>query len=236
LLRFSIFGGNAKTIEDLFVYIDIFSNFLPIILFFVFLKKVRHEIGFRVITIYAISSFVINYWITLTTTSNTFLYEVFTLTEINLFLAFIYTQLKNPKVKSLTIIVGILYTIFFLIYTLLLKAVKGIDSIPIGVETIIILGFSFYYLYERMNDTTTLFIYNTYQFWIILGIVLYLAGSFFIYVFASYLRNYDDIKHFWIITNVFSILKNIFFCIAIYIHARPSKESIQYNTELSRLN
>ena len=201
-----------------------------------FFKKVQHEIGFRVITAYAISSFVINYWITVTSTTNTALYEVFTLIEIFLFLAFIYTQVKSHKTKSLAIVVGILYTIFFLIYTLLLKAVRGIDSIPIGVETIIILGCSFYYLYERMNDTTTLFIYNTYQFWIILGIVLYLAGSFFIYVFASYLRNYDDIKQFWMITNVFSTIKNIFFCIAIYIHAKPSKESIRYNSELSRLN
>jgi hypothetical protein len=114
--------------------------------------------------------------------------------------------------------------------------VKGIDSIPIGVETIIILIFSFYYLYERMNDTTTLFIYNTYQFWIVLAIVLYLAGSFFIYIFASYLRNNDEISKYWIITNIFSILKNIFFAIAVYINAKPSKDSIRYDLELRSLN
>jgi len=86
-----------------------------------------------------------------------------------------------------------------------------------------------------MNDTTTLFIYNTYQFWVILGMVLYLAGSFFIYIFASHLRNYDIYKY-WFVTNIFSIIKSILFCIAIYVNAKPSKESLKYNQEISRLN
>jgi hypothetical protein len=172
---------------------------------------------------------------TLTSTKNIFLYESFTLVEYILFSLFIYTQIQKKKAKKFLIIASIGFTIFFLTYTLLAKAVKAIDSVPIGVEAIIILGFAFYYLYERMNDLSTLFIYNTNQFWVILGIVLYLAGSFFIYIFASYLRN-DDISKFWFITNIFSILKNIFFCIAFFNHAKPSKESIKYNLELSQLN
>lgn len=226
----------AKTIEDLFVYTDIFSNLLPITLFFIFFSKVKKDAGLRIITIYAIASFIINYTITLTSNTNTILYETFTLIEFTLFICFIYSQLSNKSGRTAIIAAIITFAVFLFIYTFLAKAVKGIDSVPIGVETIIILGFAFYYLYERMNDTTTLFIYNTYPFWVVLGMVLYLAGSFFIYIFASYLRNYDDIRQFWIITNVFSIIKNIFFCIAIYIHAKPSKESIKYNLELSRLN
>jgi len=144
--------------------------------------------------------------------------------------------MQNKKAKFLSIILALAFAIFFFIYSFLAKAALGFDSIPTGVESIIILSFCFYYLYERMNDTTTLFIYNTYQFWIILGIALYLAGSFFIYIFASYLRNDGFLDKYWFITNIFSIVKTIFFCISIFIHARPSKESLQYNLELSRLN
>jgi hypothetical protein len=86
-----------------------------------------------------------------------------------------------------------------------------------------------------MNDTTTLFIYTKPAFWIILGIVLYLAGSFFVYLFASYLSR-DELTRFWIITNIFSILKNIFFAIAVYINAKPSNDSIRYDLELRSLN
>jgi hypothetical protein len=86
-----------------------------------------------------------------------------------------------------------------------------------------------------MNDTFTLFIYTKPAFWVILGIVLYLAGSFFVYIFASYLTE-DELAKYWVITNIFSILKNIFFCIAIYINAHPSKESLKYDLEISSLN
>jgi len=235
LLRFSIFGSKAKTIENLFSYTDIFSNFLPILLFLFFLGKVKDDVGLRIIIGYAVANFVINFIIAITSTKNTFLYEGFTLVEFVLFIFFIYSQLKNKTGRVAIVVSTIAFAVFFLMYTYFGKAVKGIDSIPIGVETIIILGFSFYYLYHRMNDTTTLFIYNTHQFWVILGIVLYLAGSFFIYIFASYLRNYN-LEDYWFITNIFSILKNIFFSIAIFNQAKPSKESIKYNLELSRLN
>jgi hypothetical protein len=130
---------------------------------------------------------------------------------------------------------SVIYVIFYISYLFINKTGFLAVSVPIGVETIFILTFSFYYLYEQMNDTTTLFIYNKPPFWIILGIVLYLAGSFFIYLFASYLTA-DELKKFWVITNLFSILKNILFCIAIYINAKPSKEILQYDLELSSLH
>lgn len=128
------------------------------------------------------------------------------------------------------------FVLFFIVYTYVLPhSVKYIDSVPIGVETILLLTFSFYYLYEQTNDTTTMFIYSKSTFWVILGIVLYLAGSFFIYIFADTVDP-KEIRHFWFVTNILSILKNIFFCIAIYIHSRPPKEKLSYSVELGRLN
>ncbi|MDQ3277122.1 MAG: hypothetical protein M3Q06_02275, partial [Bacteroidota bacterium] len=110
-----------------------------------------------------------------------------------------------------------------------------IDSIQIGVETIIILIFSYYYLYERMNDTTTLYVYSTFSFWIVIGMVLYLAGSFFIYIFADSLPK-ADVDKYWIVTNVLSILKNIFFAIAIIVNSKPQKKFPLSDLELSSLN
>ncbi|MGZ4036474.1 MAG: hypothetical protein ACXVPQ_01525 [Bacteroidia bacterium] len=106
----------------------------------------------------------------------------------------------------------------------------AIDSVPIGIETILILIFSFYYFYEQMQDTTNLFIYTRYPFWIVLGMVLYLSGSFFIYIYSSQLSQ-EEIRKYWIFTNIFSILKNIFFAIAIVVNASHSiqKSSKKYN-------
>jgi hypothetical protein len=155
--------------------------------------------------------------------------------EYSLFAGFIYHQLKNKNAKRILSVSILLFTIFLSLFTIFFKGKTFIDSIPIGVETILILAFGFYFLYEQTNDTTTLFIYNKPAFWVIFGMILYLAGSFFIYIFANYTTR-TVIEPYWFITNIASIVKNIFFCIAIYINAKPSKESIKYNLELSQLN
>ncbi len=185
--------------------------------------------------LYVLLSFIINYLVLTTDTSNTLLYEGLTLIEYLLFALFIYLLLKSKKIKFVVLIASFVYVVFHILYSLFYKVSFLGVSIPIGVETIFILVFSFYYLYEQMNDTFTLFIYTKPAFWVILGIVLYLAGSFFVYIFASYLTE-DELAKYWVITNIFSILKNIFFCIAIYINAHPSKESLKYDLEISSLN
>jgi hypothetical protein len=127
----------------------------------------------------------------------------------------------------LIIILSILFTFFIITYNLLTH-VKAIDSIPIGVECILILIFSFFYLYEQMKDTDSLFIYSTTPFWIILAMMLYLAGSFFIYIYASQLPH-KDVAKYWVLTNIFSILKNIFFSIAILVNAYQLAKKPNYN-------
>ncbi len=99
---------------------------------------------------------------------------------------------------------------------------KNIDSVPIGIETILILIYSFYYFYEQINDTSNLFIYITYQFWIVIGIMIYLAGSFFIYIFANHVDR-QTLNQYWFLTNVFYVIKNILFVVAILIHVKQSK-------------
>jgi hypothetical protein len=75
-----------------------------------------------------------------------------------------------------------------------------------------------------MNEMNTQVIYGKYQFWIVLGIMIYLAGSFFIYVFASQVDR-RTLNEFWYLTNVFYILKNILFATGIIIFFNQKKNS-----------
>ncbi|HEX2533784.1 MAG TPA: hypothetical protein VHK69_08615, partial [Chitinophagaceae bacterium] len=72
------------------------------------------------------------------------------------------------------------------------------------------------------NDTSTLFIYSKFTFWIVLGIIMYLAGSFFIYIFAA---QRPETRDYWYLTNVFSIFKSILFTIAFIIHGITQKKN-----------
>ena len=227
----------------MFAYIDTFSNLIPIFLFFLYRKTKNEFKGVRLIILYLVCSFLITYSLKYTQDNYPGFYrdlyvilsEVSTFIEYGMFAGFIYYQLKSNTAKKLLLISIAAFSIFLVIFNVFFKVETFIDSIPIGVETILILGFGFYFLYEQTNDTTTLFIYTKPAFWVIFGIILYLAGSFFIYIFANYTTK-KIISQYWFVTNIASIIKNIFFCIAIFINAKPSKESIKYNLELSQLN
>lgn len=147
---------------------------------------------------------------------------MFTTVESVAFVSFLYVQIQSKSVKKVLFVLGLGLLAFNVFYPFFSSGVNQIDSVPIGVETIIVMIFSFYYLYERTNDTTTLYIYSTFPFWVVIGMVLYLSGSFFIYLFADSLTKLELHKY-WIITNVLSIMKNIFFAIGIIVNSKPPK-------------
>jgi len=63
-----------------------------------------------------------------------------------------------------------------------------------------------------------------YRFWIILGILLYLSGSFFIYILADQIGA-EELRRMWILTFLFYIVKGIFFAISILIYKRQSPKN-----------
>lgn len=158
--------------------------------------------------------------------------ELYTLFEAAAFISFLFTQIINKAVRKAVFLIGILFLALFAVF---IYFEYPIDSVAIGIETIIILVFSFYFLYERTNDTETLYIYSTFQFWVVIGMILYLGGSLFIYVFASNLSQEERISY-WIITNILSILKNIFFAIAILVNSKPPKKLPPSDFGFSSLN
>lgn len=153
-----------------------------------------------------------------------YLYSFITGFEYALFSFFIFLNVVSKPIKKVIIFSIAAFTIFQIIYTLL-NPNLSFDSVSIGIETILILFFSFYFLYEQINKPEIIFLYNTYHFWIITGFIIYLAGSFFIYLFAIYLPP-AELAPLWPIINIFSVLKNIFFSIGILVfalHLNPKK-------------
>ena len=150
-----------------------------------------------------------------------YFHSFITLFEYNFICLFFYLCIKNKYVKKAIIFSSVAFSLFLAIYTYSIKPAR-IDSIPIGIETILVLVTSFYYLYEQINNSEILFIYNEYSFWIVSGIMLYLAGSFFIFIYANEIP-IESIGQYWMFINVFYILRNIFFIIGIVVFALQTK-------------
>lgn len=126
---------------------------------------------------------------------------------------------------------SIAFTVFLVFYYFNAKY-RSVDSVPIGIQTILILIYAFYYFFEQMNNTSNLFIYSRYPFWIITGIMIYLAGSFFIYIFANQIDK-KFLLNYWFLTNIFYSLKNLLFALGILFNVNQKKKSLKIRPYLN---
>ncbi|HEX2608898.1 MAG TPA: hypothetical protein VHK91_16050 [Flavisolibacter sp.] len=218
----------TKTIEDLFYYLVFLSDFLIIVQVLFFSQKVKNKRILWLIAAYCCLNSLSNY--TTTTATSTISYyslAFFTIAEYLVFAYFYFTVIKSSLFRKLILIFSIIFSIVVII-NYLQRYGQAIDSVPIGIETILILLYSFYYLYEQMNDLSDSFIYNRYHFWLAIGIMVYLGGSFFIYIFADTIDR-TILNDYWFLTYAFYIIKNIFFLIgfASYNNTKPNKNQLR---------
>jgi hypothetical protein len=217
----------AKTIEDLFVFIAIYSSVLYLLLFYFNFKQAKTQIVLNTIGIYLGYEFITDQIAYFFTSSRVvfFVYSLFTIIELLLFCFCFFQLIKSKVVKNTIPVVSIIFTLFAMIYFLTTRK-KVIDTIPIGIETLIIICYSCYYLYEQVSDlTTTTFIYDRYSFWVVSGILMYLAGSCFIYIFANQVDQATR-SEYWIFTNAFIIIKKLLFAIGLLVFIKTRKTSI----------
>jgi hypothetical protein len=222
----------AISIENLFIYLSAISDFILIVWFFFLLDRTKKDRKILVIFVYCIASLALNYFGEHLHKGKIYYYTIFTLIEYLIFASFFYLIFPSKKMKVIIGALSFMFVAFTVLYILKNPNIK-IDSFCIGIETILIILYSFYYMYQELRETKQSFIYNNYRFWIISGILIYLAGSFFIYIFANQLKSVL-LTDYWALTNAFYIIKNVFFAIAIkqYLNAGKIKNSpkgISYN-------
>jgi hypothetical protein len=228
--------AKTKTIENLFNYLAFYSDLLPIFFFILFIKKIKRNRAAWIIICYLVFDFLINLalleFIPPKYHNKTF--PVATFFESLFFAYFFYLIIKAKSLRISIIITSIVLALTSLIYYFysyyyaytVLKRTIHLDSIPIAIETIAIFLFTFFYFFEQINDTENLFVYNKPSFWSVLGILLYLAGSFFVYISANSI-SIKQLQQYWIITNISSILKNVFFVVTIFLMAKQTEKKKQ---------
>jgi hypothetical protein len=138
-----------------------------------------------------------------------------------------WMNIRSRKFKRVIVILSIAFVLFQIIYFFIGEP-KGLDTIPIGIQTILILIFSFYFFYEQLKESVTP-IYDHFFFWITIGLIIYLAGSFFMYILAEDLNkiNRKQLLEYWFITYVVDIIKNFFFFISALVFLKQSKSVVR---------
>jgi hypothetical protein len=150
-------------------------------------------------------------------------FPVYTLLEYFFFTILIFQQLKLKRQKIIVIILSISFFIFQVL-SYFFAPKKNLDSIPIGIETILVFVFIFFFLYEQLRDVKDIPIYDHYFFWVSIGLFIYLGGSFFIYLLADSVTA-KEILRYWFFTYIVEIIKNLLFVTAILIYSKNQNKT-----------
>jgi len=155
--------------------------------------------------------------------------SLFTIIEFCSFGFFFYFNLKNNLLKKLIFFTIIAFIIFCLTNLFLqFSAFENLDTIPVTFQAIFIMTLCVIYFFEQIRNPKALFIYSTSEFWIVTGILVYLAGTFFIFIYSSNLTQ-EELNTYWPINYVFNAIKNILFGLGIYIHGRNQRKAVEKN-------
>jgi hypothetical protein len=152
------------------------------------------------------------------------LYDIiFTFLEYSFFTLFLWFIIVNKNFKKIIIGLSFCFYSFQVVYFIIDKSDR-LDSIPVGVETILLFIYIIYFLYEQFKSQRNTYIYNHPGFWIAIGIMIYLGGSFFLYILVNHLDQ-EQIDKYVQFTYVADILKNIFLVTAICLYLRKDEKT-----------
>ena len=142
----------------------------------------------------------------------------YTIFEYCIFTLIFWINFRKDKIRRLILPISILFFGFQLYYVFTTER-KGLDSIPIGIETILLLLYAIYFFYSFAKRLSDSYIYTHYVFWISVGILIYLGGSFFFFILFEQL-SVDQKNDFGNLTYFAEIIKNFLFVIALFTYSR----------------
>ena len=166
---------------------------------------------------------------------NNYFQGIYTLLEYSFFSYIFWVNTHNKPFKKLIIVVSLLFSLYQFFYITSVKF-ERLDSISIGIETILVFIYIFYFFYEFSKNTKDVFIYNHYGFWLAVGIMIYLGGSFFFYILINSLDE-NEVDKFGTMTYVAEIIKNLLFAFSIYIYKKhPLKQTRNHSKKIPNLD
>lgn len=222
--------GKIQIIEKLFLHIVCYSYLLIPLSFFLSKNRFKDRIPFF-IAIYGVVFFCLLMVYADVPKNYKKAYQfIYTYTEY-LFLTFlIWPTIRGKKFKRVIVILSISFLAFQIFYFFSTNNTR-LDSVPIGIETILMLVYIVYFFLQFSKTSGSAYIYDHYIFWLSVGILVYLGGSFFFFILINHLPP-DQINTFGNITYLTEFLKNILFGVGIFIYAKNKNQQkgTKYNS------
>lgn len=221
--------GKSKIIEKLFFDIVTYSYLLLPVAFFVSKSNKKAAVPLSIATYGLVFLVLLFFYDDIPKDIKKYYQSFYTFLEYAFFAFFFWYNVKNKKIRRIIVYLSIGFFIFQIIYVFG-SQLSRLDSVPIGIETIVILAYIFYFFYEFSQNLSANYVYNHYCFWISVGVLIYLGGSFFFYILINHLTD-DQVTAFGNLTFLAEIIKNVLFATAIFIYSRYPFEKTKNKSE-----
>jgi hypothetical protein len=142
-----------------------------------------------------------------------------------LFLIFIIIMKDQPFWRNLGIAAIAISAIIWVLRNLVLGKIHENDSIYNGGATLLLIVFSLAFFYYQLSRPDTLFVYASPAFWIVVAVLIYKAGTFFLFLYTNSLSQHEK-ENFYVINSLLYFLQNLLFAIAFMI---PDKTRYPYS-------
>lgn len=155
--------------------------------------------------------------------------RITTIVEFSLFSLLFFKIIESRVFKKGMVVVSVLMAAY-LIYSLVTFSNSSFDSVPSGITAMVFFTYCMFYLFERVKDPTSLFLYSSPAFWIVVAIIIYSAGTFFPFIYAqNYIDKPDFNQEYKLIHSTLYIIKNFLFGAAMLVSDKTIKPSYPMN-------
>jgi hypothetical protein len=226
-----------QEIEKLFLYLLNYSFLLPVFVSLTVWRKLKDYRRIKILVGYLLLFFCLNLYfdeiIKLLNRNNYYL--AYTSIEYIVFAHLITSDIPNKLFKKAVTIASFLFITFLVSYFAIFN-IERIDSIPIGIESILLFVYIFYYFFFILNSgNENTAAYESPLFWIVVGIFIYLAFTFFFNILGDSME-VELINSYYHLSYLGDICKNICFAVGIILIASKIKTAQVKNNKIPFLD
>jgi hypothetical protein len=133
----------------------------------------------------------------------------------------IYYDLLHKKNSGLFVLVACAFAVFALVNILFIQK-RAPNSYTYFFHSAIMIPFCLLYFYVLMQDLPSLYVHQLPMFWFNSGLLVFHAGTFFLFSFHAYLVNVlkNNMLIYWSFHNMLSNIEHIIFLIGLYYDLR----------------
>jgi len=213
--------GPTQTVEDFF-YLTLVISYVAPLLLLGYMRGANDRVIVLTLIPYFLFFFLYNLFFDHLESSlgGQIYYLLYTLVEFFAFTLIIIKSDAALKFKRLCYTLAFLFLIYCT-YRYFVKSEERMDSYEIALETCIILFMAIYFFYLRFKKVDEQYLYQNPYFWLMTGMLVYLAFTFFFNILVNHVDN-EVIKNYYHFSYIGDIIKNLLFAVAIWHLPRRS--------------